>query len=433
MESEKPLTSEVARRLVSIRTLLHDAQSDTRRPQPFNAAALAQLHDVAEQYLHLAATFKDADVEKKDNSFMSYWSTLLQVGVRVPYQREFRRLNNVRVGWKHHGVVPSHESISEARVLVEALIRDTVQQIFGIAFDEISVAQVIPFELVREQVMHAERCRSMGDDTEAAAYLAIAFDELLHLAGLDSSTNDSLSGRRVSDLVTSSTGSARSRARRKVRSHAGRLGDDGHPGVEALCDSIDEVIADLRRVASLLVSPLAGSDIGRFLEVTPTVVRLAADGVVSVRHASDDEMSIEDYEFCRNLIVELSLALGKATGTPQAGERSRRVVHRKFPIRPPAPSEADDGRPDAEALPTEVDLRVARELPGRLGEVAAETEGFASKVEALGPQGYLESMSHREGEALLPDEEAERLDAMPIDELEAELPEPEERSRCADQ
>jgi hypothetical protein len=36
-------------------------------------------------------------------------------------------------------------------------------------------------------------------------------------------------------------------------------------------------------------------------------------------------------------------------------------------------------------------------------------------------------MSHREGDALLGDEEAERLEAMDFDELRDEIPEPEER------
>jgi transcriptional regulator with XRE-family HTH domain len=69
---------------------------------------------------------------------------------------------------------------------------------------------------------------------------------------------------------------------------------------------------------------------------------------------------------------------------------------------------------------------IEREYGDRLDEVAGFLKEFASKVEALGPRGYLESMSHREGESLPPDENRERLEAMSLEELRDELPNPEE-------
>jgi transcriptional regulator with XRE-family HTH domain len=54
---------------------------------------------------------------------------------------------------------------------------------------------------------------------------------------------------------------------------------------------------------------------------------------------------------------------------------------------------------------------IEREYGDRLDEVAAFLKDFASKVEALGPRGYLESMAHREGEDLLPDDEQQPTDA----------------------
>lgn len=70
---------------------------------------------------------------------------------------------------------------------------------------------------------------------------------------------------------------------------------------------------------------------------------------------------------------------------------------------------------------------IEREYGDRLDEVAGFLKEFASKVEALGPRGYLESMSHREGDALLGEEERERLESMDLDEIADEIPEPEER------
>lgn len=44
---------------------------------------------------------------------------------------------------------------------------------------------------------------------------------------------------------------------------------------------------------------------------------------------------------------------------------------------------------------------VEREYGDRLDETALFLKEFATKIEALGPRGYLQSMAHREGEDVL--------------------------------
>jgi transcriptional regulator with XRE-family HTH domain len=69
---------------------------------------------------------------------------------------------------------------------------------------------------------------------------------------------------------------------------------------------------------------------------------------------------------------------------------------------------------------------VEREYGDRLDEVAAFLQEFATKVEALGPRGYLESMSHRPGEPTRLGDEIAKLEAMSLEELREQLPKPEE-------
>ena len=69
---------------------------------------------------------------------------------------------------------------------------------------------------------------------------------------------------------------------------------------------------------------------------------------------------------------------------------------------------------------------IEREYGDRLDEVATFLREFGAKVEALGARGYLESMSHREGESTL-DDEPVGADGVPSgDELVTNLQEPEE-------
>lgn len=69
---------------------------------------------------------------------------------------------------------------------------------------------------------------------------------------------------------------------------------------------------------------------------------------------------------------------------------------------------------------------IEREYGDQLDEVAGFLKEFATKVEALGPRGYLESMSHRAGEPTRLGERIAELEAMSLEELREQLPKPEE-------
>lgn len=69
---------------------------------------------------------------------------------------------------------------------------------------------------------------------------------------------------------------------------------------------------------------------------------------------------------------------------------------------------------------------IEREYGDRLDEVAGFLKEFATKVEALGPRGYLESMSHRPGEPTRLGERIAELEAMSLEELRDQLPKLEE-------
>ena len=67
---------------------------------------------------------------------------------------------------------------------------------------------------------------------------------------------------------------------------------------------------------------------------------------------------------------------------------------------------------------------IEREYGDRLDEVALFLKEFGTKIEALGPRGYLESMAHRTGERVDLHDEPEPDES--IDDLLAQLPDPKE-------
>ena len=66
---------------------------------------------------------------------------------------------------------------------------------------------------------------------------------------------------------------------------------------------------------------------------------------------------------------------------------------------------------------------IEREYGDRLDEVALFLKEFGTKIEALGPQGYLRSMAHREGESVIDPEPAEMSNDELRDRIKAMGPE----------
>lgn len=99
-------------------------------------------------------------------------------------------IEQVRVNLKHHGSIPGTQQIADARTDVDAFLAANTQAVFGVAYDTVTMADVVPQELVRSKVRAAAAAEAAGDRKEAMGLLAEAFDELFnpqHYAYVESS------------------------------------------------------------------------------------------------------------------------------------------------------------------------------------------------------------------------------------------------------
>lgn len=153
----------------------------SRQPKPLNAASVLTFHDSVELFLHLAC--EELHTQKKDDvKFMSYWPLLkekLPNDRSLGHESQMERLNRLRVNLKHHGIMPDGSEIERARVNVTNFFEDNTPIIFDLAFDKITMTDVMQFLPARDALNDAATLMEQGKYEEALGKIAISFDLLI--------------------------------------------------------------------------------------------------------------------------------------------------------------------------------------------------------------------------------------------------------------
>lgn len=174
------LSHDEASRLAFIRYLHHQAVEQGRLPEPQSSAAVLLLHDAVEAFLLLAAEHLGAAAPRE---FGQYWDVLspakLTGGVDLAVRQGMLRLNKVRVGLKHHGVQPGRAAIDQNLADAATFFAANTPLVFGTDYDQVSMADIIEQEGVRELVRKAEAASADGDHVSAMVALSDACKLLL--------------------------------------------------------------------------------------------------------------------------------------------------------------------------------------------------------------------------------------------------------------
>ena len=307
------VTADTGRRLALIRLLLGRAEEDSRQAAPFSADSINRLHDVAEMFLVLAAEVNDADVKPKAD-FMSYWPALSKkLDSPLAYKVQMTKVNQARVGLKHHGIVPTPDVIADCRTAVRGLIQDETPRLFGVELDSVSLAAFIVPPDARTSVIAAETKWKQQKDamgvSEAFADLAQAFGDLIEDY---SSRKLTTSGRSVFKVMDDPPSLWSSQTRLRA-SHAS--GDTSANAVlKALEPFAGEVAAALQALEAMTLIIGLGVDVrryGRFKLLTPDIVRMPGGRRRYVDRDSDPVRTEEDFKFCRDFVISTALHLAE--------------------------------------------------------------------------------------------------------------------------
>lgn len=175
------LDPHVMKRLAFIRLLYQQGIDQSHLPEPLTFTSMLTFHDAVELFLVLAGEHLGASLPDH-TSFMAYWAELhprkLAGGVELSARAPMSRLNRLRNGFKHAGSLPGAPAVEQSRADVITFFEDNTPAVFGVSFEGIDMADVIPQENIMAKVKAAAATESAGDRIQAMALLGRAFQEL---------------------------------------------------------------------------------------------------------------------------------------------------------------------------------------------------------------------------------------------------------------
>ncbi len=113
-----------------------------------SSAAILSFHHAVELFYVLALDHMAVQVSPKTPS-EDYWRELSTVVPNLSGRRGMERLSKVRVNLKHHGSIPGTQRIANARTDVDAFLAANTQADFGVDYDTVTMADVVPQNPVR--------------------------------------------------------------------------------------------------------------------------------------------------------------------------------------------------------------------------------------------------------------------------------------------
>lgn len=162
----------------------HGKNTLANKSSLYNALAILIFHDAAELFLTVIAdklTFKTQD------HFMDYWKEVEDKGHSLPYKNELKKLNKIRVDFKHYGILPLFDECIECETTLNHFFSEVARDILELDFSTVSVSDLIENPDIRKHVRAAEKYKDEGNFGESIIESTIAFNYVGKVARGDSS------------------------------------------------------------------------------------------------------------------------------------------------------------------------------------------------------------------------------------------------------
>jgi hypothetical protein len=304
-----PLT---VKRLGLIRLLYLQGVDQTRRPEPLAFTCILSFHDAVELFLvlaseHLGATLPDRPI------FMKYWEYLhpnkLTNGVDLAAKAGIDRLNRLRTAFKHAGALPGASAIEQAHGDVTHFFEDNTPRVFGIAFGDINMADVVPQADTRARLKEALSVDQKGDRPLAMAILAEALDDLVrtYIADTPFGASPLRLGRARAyplrkDQIASIWRQPGSEDFRMPLRGAAQLADE--------FTSVREVALATRDAIRISILGLDYRDYLRFQSLTPQISSSRRE-LLEFSHPLPYTPNQEEFDFCYQFVVTVGLRISE--------------------------------------------------------------------------------------------------------------------------
>jgi hypothetical protein len=159
------------------------AVEQSRQPPPLGGTAINGLQDAIEAFLRLCVEHLQANISNKSEFHQVFDAVDKYPSVNGAFgghRAGLLALNTARVGFKHHGNVPSPATMERARVNAQAFLGQASQVVLGQRFEDVSLTAFIRDHQARQLVEAANAAWTSGDADGAMASLRLALDRLIH-------------------------------------------------------------------------------------------------------------------------------------------------------------------------------------------------------------------------------------------------------------
>src|SRR5258708_4634065 len=279
------------RRLAMIQYMYTMAVDQSCQPEPLYMVGLLLFHDAVELFVALVS--EDLHTGKTGLDLMAYWEFIdqkLPAGTNFGHKDSMARLSKARGNWKHVGIAVAPTLLEEFRANVADFFRENTPKVFGIAFEEISMASLVQDEAVRERLLQAEHLSSTGEIKAALTEIAIAFQELFDQFDWRVIETNSVHLQRVSS-----------------RRSFSRIEREAPRELSRFAEAIERELNTLHQQVRLLSLGIDYRLYIRFKALTPLVSRTFGGHYHTVGDGRGQ--SQQDYLFCSQFVITCALRL----------------------------------------------------------------------------------------------------------------------------
>jgi hypothetical protein len=271
-----------------VKYLLRLAAEEAKKPEPLCASAILLLHDASELILSVAV--EHYNVGKKHIEFNQYFELLNNViePDALSHRDSMRRLNEARIGLKHHGTMPSRRDVIEFDAMVGYFSRDNLPKLFSVSLDDVSLADLVAAESVRACLRRADTAFAERDGEAVGCAIAEAFARLLLEYGVRKGATSGLQRdvRGFEQLVQRGT---RTSSRALTR--------------------MAEAVDDLHEEVSLLRQGIETRKLTVFRALMPFVQIAMAGNATFATKGGATPPSLEALRFCYDFVVDSALRM----------------------------------------------------------------------------------------------------------------------------
>ncbi len=242
--------------------------------------------------MRVAAEFVGA---KQPEPFMAFWENVkVRTNVEPPDKDALRRFNELRVNFKHLGIMPHPGDAADLLPIVENFCHEIAKIYLDTDFDSISLADLIPNEKARNQVKEAEAAFAGKDVQGAFLAISLAFYEL------------SVEAYRKPGLAIDKIwrwGGVPSDWPKEMTDHTHSV------RLDWLAETLDELAGAINSLA-LGMNP---QRLRRFQHLIPHILQTEYGPMTARWDRSPTDLGEKDFRFCLHFVIDLALQLATST------------------------------------------------------------------------------------------------------------------------